>query len=82
MKNKGIFFCLLFAIILGCLFQYMRVDGFLTFGSFHNEAQQRLAAEPWQGADSLQRDSYVIYYDPSSVTSMYARHNVEMMLER
>lgn len=83
MKNKGIFFSLFFAIFLGCLFQYMRVDGFLSFGSFHNLIQQRQsAAATWADADSIPRDTYIIYYDPSSVTSMYARHNVETMLDR
>lgn len=83
MNRRGIFFTLLFALILGCLFQYIRIDGFLSFGSFRNFIhQQQAATEPWTDADSIARDFYIIYYDPTNVRSMYARHNAEQMLDR
>ena len=81
MNKRNIVLLFLFAALLGCFFQYTRIDGFLHLGAVKNlVAPQRAGLAPWQDAETVARDHYVIFYDPEDVPSMYARHNAEKML--
>ena len=82
MNRRNLTLLFLLAALLGCFFQYARLDGFLHFGAVRNITLGDAATkqEPWAGADSVARDHYVIIYDPTDVPSMYARHNAEKML--
>ena len=82
MNRRNLTLLFLLAALLGCFFQYARLDGFLHFGAVRNIILGDAATkqEPWADADSVARDHYVIIYDPTDVPSMYARHNAEKML--
>ncbi|MDY6349542.1 MAG: hypothetical protein SPL62_03460 [Selenomonas sp.] len=81
MNRRNLTLLFLLAALLGCFFQYARLNGFLHFGAVRNITLGDAATkqEPWAGADSVARDHYVIIYDPTDVPSMYARHNAEKM---
>ena len=81
MNKRNIVLLFFFAALLGCFFQYTRIDGFLHLGAVKNlVTTQGAALAPWQDAEEVARDHYVIFYDPEDVPSMYARHNAEKML--
>ena len=81
MNKRNIVLLFLFAALLGCFFQYTRLDGFLHLGAVQNDpAVERAEQAPWKDADTIERDHYVIIYDPTDVPSMYSRHNAEKML--
>ena len=82
MNKRNIVILFLCAAFLGCFFQYTRMDGFLHLGAVQNsETTDEAEQAPWQEADTIERDHYVILYDSTDVPSMYSRHNVEKMLE-
>ena len=81
MNKRNIVLLFVFAALLGCFFQYTRLDGFLHLGAVQNQrTAEQTEQAPWQDADTIERDHYVIVYDPTDVPSMYSRHNVERML--
>ena len=81
MNKRNIVLLFVFAALLGCFFQYTRLDSFLHLGAVQNQrTAEQTEQAPWQDADTIERDHYVIVYDPTDVPSMYSRHNVERML--
>lgn len=83
MNKKSIAILIFLALLMGCFFQYTRMDGFLHMGSLTNALIQREEeAKPWVQAGSIPRDHYYILYDPASVTSVYAAHNTEVLLKK
>ena len=81
MNKKGMLLIFLAVLLLGCFFQYLRMDGFLRLGALRNfAAVERAKQQPWAEADEIARDRYLIFYDPEEVASMFARHNVERLL--
>lgn len=58
------------------------MDGFLHIGSVRNLRQWKDAIlHPWEAAEDIAQEKYLIVYDPADVPSMYARHNVEKLLK-
>lgn len=83
MNRKSIAILIFIAFLAGCFFQYTRMEDFLYKGSLTNALVQREeAATPWADAETIPRDHYYILYSPTSVTSMYAAHNAEVMLKK
>lgn len=81
MNKRGVYLIFLAVLLLGCFFQYLRMDGFLHLGALRNfAAVERAKQQPWAEADAIARDRYLIFYDPEDVASMFARHNVERLL--
>lgn len=81
MNKRGVYLIFLAVLLLGCFFQYLRMDGFLHLGALRNfAAVERAKQQPWAEADAIARDRYLIFYDPENVASMFARHNVERLL--
>lgn len=81
MNKRGVYLIFLAVLLLGCFFQYLRMDGFLHLGALRNfAAVERAKQQPWAEADAITRDRYLIFYDPEDVASMFARHNVERLL--
>ena len=82
MNQRNTVLLFLFVAFLGLFFQVARLDGFLHLGAVKNISWTSATAKKaaWADADSALRDHYVIIYDPTDVSSMYARHNAETML--
>ena len=79
-RNIILLFCI--AALLGCFFQYTRLDGFLYVGEIKNFLHvERAKLTPYAEMDAVAPDHFVIIYDPTDVLSMYARHNAETMLK-
>ncbi len=83
MDKRGIYIVFGLALILGCFFQYNRMDGFLHLFSRENVTsfsgmrmlQGKIVAE--QG-----KDAYLILYDSLDVASVLQRHNLTEMLDK
>lgn len=82
MRKTGIYWIVGIVLFLGLFFQYNRMDGFLhlfTVGNTRMNSEPN-SGEPWKGADEVMPDTYLIVYDPSSVESMFLRHETERMI--
>ena len=82
MHKQGMFWIIGIVLFLGLFFQYNRMDGFLhlfTVGNMRMSSEQN-SGEPWSRADEITPDTYLIVYDPSSVESMFLRHETERMI--
>ena len=83
MDKRGIYLVIAFAVVLGCFFQYHRMDGFLHLFSKENTTsfsgmrmlQGRLVAEKG-------KDAFLILYDSLDVASVLQRHNLTEMLDK
>ena len=65
---------------MGCFFQYTRLDGFLHLNPAANKFR-RIENLPvqvdWSQVENLPVENYIVIYDPTSVRSMFCRHNAE-----
>ena len=80
MNNRSLCLLLLIAFLLGCFFQYSRLDGFLHLGGVDNALSIDGSLRPAPPEEELPREKFLIIYDPEDVPSMYARHNMEKIL--
>lgn len=80
MNNRSLCLLLLIAFLLGCFFQYSRLDGFLHLGGEDNALSIDDPLRPAPPEEELPREKFLIIYDPENVPSMYARHNMEKIL--
>lgn len=79
MDKRGIVGIVALVILLGCFFQFSRMDGFLKLDYFKNlnfMPQQLFNGQAVQG----DRERYLILYDPRSVTSVFAEHRLAWLL--
>lgn len=79
MDKRGIVGIIALVILLGCLFQFSRMDGFLKLDYFKNLnfiPQQVFYGAAVQG----DREKYLILYDPRSVVSVFAEHRLAWLL--
>lgn len=83
MHRNDAFWIIVIVLFLGVFFQYNRMDGFLHLFSVANTAISSVqrSDEPWSQADTVTPDTYIVIYDPSSVESMFLRHETERMLK-
>lgn len=74
--TREIWAIFLLVTILGGFFQCSRMDYLLYLSPWENHIQN---AADWQGAarQNIQREQYLIIYDPADVQSVLARHIVE-----
>lgn len=83
MDKRGIYIVFVLALLLGCFFQYNRMDGFLHLFSRENVTS-------FSGTKMLQgkimtdggKDAYLILYDSMDVASVLQRHNLTVMLDK
>lgn len=82
MRRQGIFWIISIVLLLGLFFQYNRMDGFLHLFTVANTrmSTEENSGTPWKGAAEVTPDTYLIIYDPSSVESMFLRHETERMI--
>lgn len=82
MRRQGIFWIIGIVLLLGLFFQYNRMDGFLHLLTVANNrmSTEENSGTPWKGAAEVTPDTYLIIYDPSSVESMFLRHETERMI--
>mgnify|MGYP002522000882 FL=1 len=82
MRRQGIFWIIGIVLLLGLFFQYNRMDGFLHLFTVANNrmSTEENSGTPWKGAAEVTPDTYLIIYDPSSVESMFLRHETERMI--
>lgn len=81
MDKRGIAGIIAFVILLGCFFQFIRMDGFLKLDYFRNlnfMPADILNGSHTQGA----RERYLILYDPRDVPSVFANHRLAWLLEQ
>ena len=78
MNKRSLCILIFIAFLLGCFFQYSRLDGFLHIESPKNLAlTERVGRAAPPESEDLAREKFLLIYDPTDVASMYARHNME-----
>lgn len=80
MNKRSLCILLVLAFLLGCFFQYSRIDGFLYLGALGNRLMGERVLRPAPAEEALPREKFLIVYDPTDVLSMYARNNMEKIL--
>ncbi len=83
MNKRGIYILLFIVIALGFFFQYTRLDGFLHLNPAANRflhLEETYMDPDWGQAENLPVETYIVFYDPASVRSMYTLHNTQDML--
>lgn len=84
MNKRGIYALFFVVVLLGCFFQYTRLDGFLHLNPAANKFR-RIENLPvqvdWSQVENLPVENYIVIYDPTSVRSMFCRHNAERTLQ-
>lgn len=83
MYKRNIAAVLVFIFCLGLFFQYNRMDGFVRLSRNLNSAGfSRLSVQTdMQDCAELPADRFLLVYEPTSVTSMFMRHNLEKMIQ-
>lgn len=81
MNKRNIIFICLLVVLLGCFFQFNRLDGLLKLSPVLNSdfSNDNVVTSP---DTKLARDKYLIIYDKLDVASVLTRHNVTDMLQR
>lgn len=81
MNKRNIIFICLLVVLLGCFFQFNRLDGLLKLSPVLNNdfSNDNAVTSP---DTKLARDKYLIIYDKLDVASVLTRHNVTDMLQR
>ena len=78
MNKRSLCILIFIAFLLGCFFQYSRLDGFLHIESPKNLAlTERVGRTAPPESEDLAREKFLLIYDPGDVASMYVRHNME-----
>lgn len=82
MRKNGIFWVFGLVLFLGLFFQYNRMGGILQLFPVVNRTAGSLAKveTPWPGAAQAAQDTYLIVYDPTTVESLFWRHETERLL--
>lgn len=80
MNRKQIYMVIGLAAMVGCFFQYNRMDGFLHWSRVENRI---LISGKSQGVpgSAVQREKYVLLYDAGDVGSVLTAHMVEKILQ-
>ena len=81
MDKRGIAGVIVLVILLGCFFQFSRMDGFLKLDYFRNlnfVPKNILQGTHTQG----EKEKYLILYDPRDVPSVFANHRLAWLLEQ
>ena len=81
MDKKGIIPIVVLVSLLGCFFQFNRMDGFLYLHPLRN---QTMLPDHGQQGDSVEiaQEKYLILYDPLDVSSVFANHRLTKLLEQ
>lgn len=79
-KRYIVLLCVLVSL-LAAFFQFVRMDGFLKFGGETN-ILPRLSQLENDGEQESSRDRYLIIYDNHDVSSVFARHRLEWLLDQ
>ena len=80
MNRKQIYMVIGFAALVGCFFQYNRMDGFLKWSSVENRALITGKSTSTPMAKNT-KDKYLLLYDASDVGSVLTSHMVEKILK-
>ena len=75
MDKRGIAAVTVFVVLLGCFFQFTRMDGFLKLDSVKHLVDIP-SVEHAVDMPEMARDSYVIVYDPQDVESVFIQHRI------
>ena len=81
MDKRGIAAVTVFVVLLGCFFQFTRMDGFLKLDSVKHFVDIP-SVEHAVDMPEMARDSYVIVYDPQDVESVFIQHRMEWLLSQ
>ncbi|MBQ1461708.1 MAG: DUF2194 domain-containing protein [Selenomonas sp.] len=79
MDKRGIAGIIAFVILLGCFFQFSRMDGFLKLDSAKNLANIPNVLDN-KGEFDESRDSFLIIYDSRDVASVFAEHRLSKLI--
>lgn len=81
MDKRSIVGIIAIVILLGCFFQFSRMDGFLKLDVF-----KKLNFTPSMVIHGTkvdgEKDTYLIFYDPRDVLSVFANHRLAWLLEQ
>lgn len=81
MNKREILLVFALVLLLGCFFQFSRMDGFLHLFPLNGRTQ--LADGAYQGEPvDVGREKFLILYDPRDVGSVFARHRLTELLNR
>ena len=81
MNKREILLVFALVLLLGCFFQFSRMDGFLHLFPLNGWTQ--LADGAYQGEPvDVGREKFLILYDPRDVESVFARHRLTELLNR
>lgn len=81
MDKRSIIGVIIFVILLGCFFQFSRMDGFLKLDSLRNIVNLPGSKQLGQAVDK-ERDSFLILYDPRDVASVFAEHRLTKIIQQ
>lgn len=81
MDKRYIAFLCSLVFIMAAFFQFSRMDGFLHLGTVQNILPQLPLVEPEQEKTGG-RDKYLIIFDHHDVSSVFARHRLEWLLDQ
>lgn len=79
MDKRGIVGIIVLVILLGCFFQFSRMDGFLKLDSVKNLVSVPKLWEKQAEVDKA-RDTFLILYDPRDVASVFAEHRLSRLI--
>lgn len=79
MEKKSFLFIILLAVLLGCFFQFSRMDGFLLLDCRSNHKDM----STYYGEEvAWPQENYVIIYDDRDVASVLLEHHLGDILEK
>lgn len=81
MDKRGIILVVILVIVLGCFFQFNRMDGFLYLHPLRNQTMLPDRGQRGNPVD-IDRETYLILYDPLDVSSVFANHRLTSLLEQ
>lgn len=81
MDKRSIVGIIALVIVLGCFFQFSRMDGFLKLDSVRNLIEVPKILDSNDAADK-NRDSFLLLYDPRDVSSVFAEHRLTKIIEQ
>ncbi|MBP3781209.1 MAG: hypothetical protein ILA30_06050, partial [Selenomonas sp.] len=79
MDKRGIAGIIAFVILLGCFFQFSRMDGFLKLDSVKNLVNVPAVLDKKDEFDES-RDNFLIIYDSRDVASVFAEHRLSKLI--
>ncbi len=81
MDKRGIILVVILVIVLGCFFQFNRMDGFLYLHPLRNQTMLPDRGPHGNPVD-MDQETYLILYDPLDVSSVFANHRLTRLLEQ